>query len=740
MEEASTQRTRFYLESEQTTSDQEDDIYDMTEFEDYTRSHENYHGYVDLKKRGYCKRNRLSILVACDSDVDKISVVNEYFNTADSISVVNKGLNLKTYSILETNLLHEPIYETLNRGFSSQDNIEDSPIRERKIWNLAKGYGVHGVNSVFVSPFSTWLYVFNADRSLGTQLDSLDKVLRTIEKFASHDKNDNFSECTFIAFMQKDAKCVQDVQNHIQSKHTEKYVYPDIFILDTDFDRLMGKLGKARQHVIKVPWSWVKLEADILQFCEEKGKGYISLNEVEQCARRQFEMSTEDITIFLKDLYERRDIIFDDKILDLLKRSDPSSLFKKSTVMLITDPVFLDKTFRDLVLFPETRDPQILWYRNKPEVSQDLKKDIISVNTLTRIWKDLDEYAVEGLADILVKFHLLIPYKCLDSRRFMGKYIVPALMTSLSSSDAAFLQRFRDLSLSPLIYWFAPSADALHREISGVHTEDFFIQLVTCLRDTLSRQANRMFNKMSSNTAYFKAGPKSQLLVTVSTHGCALVIKLGCLPNAMPEEPGNLIPEIRSWFEAGIQEIIENECSHLHWTVHVSACKDSIKPNQVEFGCLHTLGDLEIVAKELPYVWCEFRTDVPHIDPSAFSAWFCTDLGQQRNLRDSIRRRQQGRRDEKTLLSISQKVTDQSVLFELGSELNVPDYCIRKQLTNNPNQIGMAAYNVLYKDWYIREGKLLEPESDSFKKLMNAQRKAGLAIYMDGLQTDPSDC
>ena len=141
---------------------------------------------------------------------------------------------------------------------------------------------------------------------------------------------------------------------------------------------------------------------------------------------------------------------------------------------------------------------------------------------------------------------------------------------------------------------------------------------------------------MSTNTAEFRVGPKSEFLVTISTHGCVLVIKLDCLPGALSDDRGDLIPKIKNWFEMGIQEIIV--VLDMHCTVHVSACKDSIKPNSVEFSCLHRLGNLGLVAKTFPQVICKFHTERLNVlNPTAFRAWFCTDPGHQNYLRESFR-------------------------------------------------------------------------------------------------------
>ena len=189
-----------------------------------------------------------------------------------------------------------------------------------------------------------------------------------------------------------------------------------------------------------------------------------------------------------------------------------------------------------------------------------------------------------------------------------------------TASAASLSQIFQDLDLSPLIYWFARSPDPHHRELSGVCTKDLFFQLVASLTAILPE--NWTCETRYSNKVEFRAGPQSQFLVTVSTHGCALVIKLGCLPKGMPEQPSNLIPQIRCWFENGIEEMLENRFPNLHCTVYVSACKDCIRPNQVEFKCLQRLGNLGLVPKELSHVICKVHTEVPALDPNVFKAWF----------------------------------------------------------------------------------------------------------------------
>ena len=58
------------------------------------------------------------------------------------------------------------------------------------------------------------------------------------------------------------------------------------------------------------------------------------------------------------------------------------------------------------------------------------------------------------------------------------------------------------------------------------------------------------------------------------------------------------------------------------------------------------------------------------------------------------------------------------------------------QLSDAYNKIVMAAFDVLYKDWYRTVPvPYLIPGSDMYKQLISALKKAGLVYIIDGLQT-----
>ena len=116
---------------------------------------------------------------------------------------------------------------------------------------------------------------------------------------------------------------------------------------------------------------------------------------------------------------------------------------------------------------------------------------------------------------------------------------------------------------------------------------------------------------------------------------------------------------------------------------------------------------------------------------------FFSGAEQKTFLRNSFRRRQEEKQaleDEQTLFSIAQKVDNQLTLYKLSRELGVSRICVEKRLANQ--QIEIAAFDVLFKDWYRTEYGFLYRGGDKQKKLENAVTKAGLAgCVLDGVYT-----
>ena len=240
--------------------------------------------------------------------------------------------------------------------------------------------------------------------------------------------------------------------------------------------------------------------------------------------------------------------------------------------ILITGPCFVDDAFEDILflwknrVFPKSPNSSL---NQIGEMNLDFKRNQISLNTLTHLWADLDVEKVEALATILVRFHMLIPDTSAPTVNNNKKYFVPGILAPFTGIQAAnSLQEFRNLT--PLIYWFDRSSDPEYREMSGFPTGIFFCKLVTILKDITPEQGTWKLRGMFSDVAVFRVGPEGQVYVYISSKSCAIVMKLACLPNSMPEKPTELIQDVRYWIELGIQVIIQDFVPGLGCSVCVS--------------------------------------------------------------------------------------------------------------------------------------------------------------------------
>ena len=200
-------------------------------------------------------------------------------------------------------------------------------------------------------------------------------------------------------------------------------------------------------------------------------------------------------------------------------------------------------------MFPKSPNSS---FKHTKEMNLDFKRNLISLKTLTHLWADLDVKMVKALATIFMRFHRSIPDTSAKPSKKNKKYFVPGLFQSLAGIQVAnSLQEFGNLT--PLIYWSDRPCDLEYREISGFSTGILFCKLITILKYITPKQGTWKLQRMSSDIAIFPVGPQGQVFAYISTRSCAIVVKLACLPNSMPEKLGDLIQDVRYWVELGIR-------------------------------------------------------------------------------------------------------------------------------------------------------------------------------------------
>ena len=486
-----------------------------------------------------------------------------------------------------------------------------------------------------------------------------------IDMCGSHDKNEDHLECAIIVLTHTDVideaqrdRTIQEYKNqiieHIQSKHTCKYVHPTVFALD-DNSQNHNELNCLQQLIVEKfesnhcegtdgkPWSYLKLEAGILKFFAEKGRRYLSLKQLVLTVRKSYGMSMEDLKSFLQFHLRYRNFIFDESALNFL-----DNVYDTNVSHMITEPLLVDEIFLAIISLWEQRDLPALSLHLRQKVDLDVKRYLIALSTLEYLCKlkSVHVASVEDIAKLLVNFNLLIPFKSLDEKHTEKKYIVPAVMSSFVTNPVYNIFQ-EPVNLRPLIYWFDQSPDSHYKEVSGFNMAVLFCKFVSLWKEfALQNQAWELVH-MHSDAAAFRYGPQGQILAHITCQSCAIVLKLASIPDSMPENPGNLIPQIRWFVEGGIQVVLEDIFPGLQCSVCISPC-DALK-----YECLSRLGDVGSEIKQLRFAIC--ATHQKTLKPAAFCRWFGPDSGHQNLLRDTLKRKKQEQKDMKILQNLAQK-------------------------------------------------------------------------------------
>ena len=340
-------------------------------------------------------------------------------------------------------------------------------------------------------------------------------------------------------------------------------------------------------------------------------------------------MSMEDLKLFLQFHLCYRNFIFDESALDVL-----GNVYDTNVSHMITDPLLIDKIFSAVIALWEQRDLPELSLHLRQRLDMDVKRYLIALSTLQCLCKlnSIHVANVEDIAKLLVNFNLLVPHRSFDEKCAEKRYIVPAVISSFVSHsvDNIFCE---EVNLKPLIYWFDQSPDSHYKELSGFKTSELFCKFVTlCKEFALKNQAWELVH-MHSDVAAFRCGPQGQMLAHIACQSCAIVLKLTCIPNSMPENTKDLIQDIRWLIDFGIEMLITTFFPGLQCSVCVSPCED------FRFDCLSRLGDVGSDINRLHFAICTVHGKTLH--PDTFSRWFCPDSGQHNFQGDTFRKKQE---------------------------------------------------------------------------------------------------
>ena len=706
-----------------------------------------------------------------DSKAGKTRLVDRLTNSTHSES--GNGLRIVECAVLKNEMgitwyipedpFYQRVYQECDARFLPQgsknshvskqnDSIDQTPTGitdlEVKIWDVSGIDAIYNSHKVFLAPSSVCLLVLNVENGLRevpegdyaqrTPLESLDHWLHMIDMCASHDKNEDHSECAIIVLTHTDLidgaqrdRTIQEYKNqiieHVQSKHTCKYVHPTVFDLG-NHDKSGKELHTLQRAITEKfesnhytgvhanPWSWLKLEAGILKFFAEKERKYLSLKQLVFTVKKSYGMSMENLKSFLQFHLRYRNFIFDESALDIL-----DNVYDTNVSHMITEALLIDEAFSAITSLWDQRNLLELNLHLRQRINLDAKQHLIALSSIAHLCKlnSINAVRFEDLAKLFVNFNLLIPYKSLDENHTEKKFIVPTVMSSCVGNPVYNIFR-EPVNLGPLIYWFDQSPDLQYKEVSGFNISVLFCKFVSVWEKmALEKQAWKLLH-MHSNAAAFRVGPQGQILAHITCQSCAIVLKLACIPNSMPENPGNLISQIRWLIEGGIQDVIKDVFPGLQCSVCVSPC------GAIKYECLTRLGNVGSNINQLHFAICTIHGKT--LNPDTFSRWFGPDSALQNLGRESLKRKQT-QKDIKRLKKLSQNIGNKSTLESLALALYVTPQQVDRRMTDSHRDFEGATFDVLYKDWYLRDDGFLTDGSPKLTKLQLAMDEVSLGVY-----------
>ena len=200
---------------------------------------------------------------------------------------------------------------------------------------------------------------------------------------------------------------IDDLFESICEKPYAAYIKKEnIFVVDNkegtegDFadvrNKIFNQMTRQNSWGIEQPTEWLKLEADILEKAQQNEKPYLDISTVKNLAST-FAMNEKDLESFLSFLHSLGDLIY----------------YSDFVVMNF-------QWFVDMIKFLMT--PEAFKRHLKKEIMEELKKGIMSDESLKVIWEEND---VQFLKDVMIKLDLMLP---LGTEYENQKCLIPCLL------------------------------------------------------------------------------------------------------------------------------------------------------------------------------------------------------------------------------------------------------------------------------------------------------------------------
>ena len=171
---------------------------------------------------------------------------------------------------------------------------------------------------------------------------------------------------------------------------------------------------------VMVPCSWLKCEADLLDFCEKMGKRWLPLGELHEQIAKPIGMSLKQLKEFLRFHGQLGNLIF----------AETESMDS----LIITNTNLLVDAFQSIMRAWHCTDALEWSFDAETQLEDEISRGILSGETLQRIWEQLGVVPADQLASIMMHRHQLIPCgQHRDVETFEAKkFIIPTLLTPVT--------------------------------------------------------------------------------------------------------------------------------------------------------------------------------------------------------------------------------------------------------------------------------------------------------------------
>ena len=435
-------------------------------------------------------------------------------------------------------------------------------------------------------------------------------------------------------------------------------------------------------------------------YCQTSRKRWMTLREIQENIALPNEIPLEGVKDYLK---------FHNKLGSIVSDNEESM-----DSLIVADPLYLNDILLSIV---NMRKPEIISkivLEKQGKVERELRKGIVSSETLNVLWEFLNLPHPERLVSVLMNFHQFILYhqNILNLQNSAKKkFILPFLLPQVEMTTQHF--EGLDEAVVPLQYMFHKSK---HDDTDDIKATAYLPHnfLYSLLAHLIQHTAGWELKEMLGSGATFMSGRDGNVLVQISRHGPVLSLMAAIFPEAERDSLECEISQIRSLFESGVEVLLQNYPG-LHCSLSVYPCQAGDTESQASRNkllCLHFLGKIgEVGQRPLRSATCFVHKR--NLPSKKYRCWFCYELNQ------GIHQTKDNRTDQQILNDVSKSITDLGTLRDVGIQLGVDYKDIERTVNDSNHQIKVASFKVLY-DWYCREREAegdLQPGTPKRNKL-----------------------